>query len=55
MAKQIAVILCSINLDNQKKILNGLLAAAEETGANLYVLTNYIGMRESEESVRNSY
>ncbi len=55
MAKQIAVILCSINLDNQKKILKGLVAAAKETDVNLYIFTNYIGMQESEESVLNSY
>ena len=55
MAKQIAVILCSINLDNQKKILKGLMAAAKETDSNLYVFTNYVGMRESEESVLSSY
>lgn len=55
MAKQIAVILCSINLDNQKKILKGLMAAAQETGANLYIFTNYVGIRESEESVLSSY
>ena len=47
LAKQIAVILCSINLDNQKKILKGLMAAAKETDSNLYVFTNYVGMRES--------
>lgn len=55
MAKQIAVVLCSINLDNQKKILQGLSAAAKETDANLYIFTNYVGMRESEESVLSSY
>lgn len=55
MARQIAVILCSINLDNQKKILKGLMAAAEETDTNLYIFTNYVGMRESEESVLSSY
>lgn len=55
MKKQIAVILGSINLDNQKKILKDLLAAAKETDANLYVFTNYVGMQESEESFLNSY
>lgn len=55
MGKQIAVILCSINLDNQKKILQGLMAAARETDTNLYVFTNYVSMRESEESFLSSY
>ena len=55
MRKQIAVILGSINLDNQKKILQGLADAAKETGVNLYVFTNYVGMQESTESFLNSY
>ena len=55
MKKQIAVILGSINLDNQKKILHGLIDAAKETDVNLYVFTNYVGLHESEESFLNSY
>lgn len=55
MAKQIAVILGSINHDNSKKLLTGLMAAAKETDTNLYIFTNYIGARESEASVLNSY
>lgn len=55
MTKQIAVILSSINLDNQKKILEGLSAAAEDKKVNLYVFTNYIGIREAEESLVGSY
>ena len=49
--KQIAVILGAINLANQKKILKGMSAAVEETGDNLYVFTNYVGTRETAESV----
>ena len=55
LKKQIAVIMGSVNLDNQKKILDGLTAAAKETDANLYVFTNYVGMNEGEESFLNSY
>lgn len=55
MAKQIAVIMCSLNADNQKKILQGLTDAAKETDSNLYVFTNYVGMQESMESVMNAY
>ena len=55
MKKQIAVILGSINLDNQKKILKGLISAAKETDANLYIFTNYVGMNEGQESFLNSY
>lgn len=55
MVKQIAVILGSINLDNQKKILEGLSAAASDKNVNLYVFTNYVGIRESVDSIIGSY
>ena len=51
MVKQIAVILGAINLDNQKKILQGMENAAKEFDCNLFVFTNYVGTRETEESV----
>jgi len=49
--KQIAVVLGAINLDSQKKILAGMSDAAKEKDCNLYVFTNYVGTRETEESV----
>ena len=52
--KQIAVVLGAINLDNQKKLLIGMENAAKEFGANLFVFTNYVGTRETEESVMAS-
>lgn len=55
MGKQIAVILGSVNLDNQKKILEGLTAGASDKNVNLYVFTNYVGIRESVESILGSY
>ena len=49
--KQIAVVLGAINLANQKKILDGMIVAAKETDSNLYVFTNYVGTRETQEHV----
>ena len=49
--KQIAVILGATNLDNQKRLLDGMEMAAKEIGCNLFVFTNYVGTRETEESV----
>lgn len=49
--KQIAVVLGAINLANQKKLLEGMIAAAKETGCNLYVFTNYVGSRETQENI----
>ena len=51
MAKQIAVIMGAINLDNQKKILQGMEIGAREFDCNLFVFTNYVGTRETEESI----
>lgn len=49
--KQIAVVLGAINLDNQKKLLQGMSEAAKDKGCNLFVFTNYVGAMETEESV----
>ena len=52
--KQIAVVLGAINLDNQKKLLIGMENAAKELNSNLFVFTNYVGTRETEESIMAS-
>ena len=54
MVKQIAVVLGAINLDNQKKLLEGMELAAKEFDCNLFVFTNYVGTRETEESIMAS-
>ena len=54
MTKQVAVILGAINLDNQKKLLEGMEIAAKEFDCNLFVFTNYVGTRETEESIMAS-
>ena len=54
MVKQIAVVLGAINLDNQKKLLEGMEIAAKEFDCNLFVFTNYVGTRETEESIMAS-
>ena len=51
MVKQIAVIMGAINLDNQKRILEGMEIGAKEFDCNLFVFTNYVGTRETEESI----
>lgn len=49
--KQIAVILGAINLDNQRKLLEGMVSAVKQSDSNLFVFTNYIGNRENLESI----
>ena len=51
MIKQIAVVIGAINLDNQKKLIEGMEIAAREFDCNLFVFTNYVGTRETEESI----
>lgn len=46
MGKQIAVLMCTINMDNQCRILEGMIEAAKETDSNLFIFTNYISYRE---------
>ncbi len=55
MKKQIAVLMCGIALDNQRKLFNGMIEGMEETGCNLYFFTNYINFAEKGESVAGSY
>lgn len=51
MVKQIAVIMGAINLHNQKKLLEGMEMGAKEFDCNLFVFTNYVGTKETEESI----
>lgn len=55
MSRQIAVLMCTINADNQRRMLEGMLEAAKETDSNLYVFTNYVNYREKEENLKGSY
>lgn len=55
MAKQIAVLMCAINQDNQRKIIDGLLKACKETDTNLYFITNYVGYTLKEKDIQTAY
>lgn len=55
MRKQIAVMICAINLDNQRKLLEGMIEAARETDSNLYVFSNYISYQDKIEHVQGAY
>ena len=55
MAKQIAVIMCAINLDNQRKLFEGMIKAAKETDVNLYAFSNYISFRDKMENAQGAY
>lgn len=55
MSRQIAVLMYTINADNQCRMLEGMIEAAKETDSNLYVFTNYINYREKEENLKGAY
>lgn len=55
MSRQIAVLMYTINADNQRRMLEGMLDAAKETDSNLYIFTNYINYREKEENLKGAY
>lgn len=55
MGKQILVMMCAINLDNQRKLLDGMIDAAKETDSNLYVFANYVSYKDKKEHIEGSY
>lgn len=55
MAKQIAVLMCAIKQDNQRKIMEGMIKACKETDCNLYVFTNYVDYSLREEHIQTAY
>lgn len=55
MSRQIAVLMCAVNTDNQRRILEGMIDAAKETDSNLFVFSNYISYKEREENIEGAY
>lgn len=53
--KQIAVLMCAITYDNQRKLFDGMIEAAKETDCNLYDFGNYLGDRESLKTIQGAY
>ncbi len=54
MAKEIAVLMGSINMENQKQIMDGMIDQIKETGDNLYIFSNHAGPRDNKETVQGS-
>lgn len=53
--KDIAVLMGTISMDNQKEILDGMIDAVKETNDNLFVFTNHATRRENKESIQGAY
>lgn len=48
MKKQLAVMMCAISFDNQRKILEGIIAGAKERDCNVFAFTNHVSYGEKE-------
>ena len=48
MKKQIAVMMCAISFDNQRKMLEDIIAGAREKNCDVFVFTNQVGYDEKE-------
>lgn len=48
MKKQIAVMMCAITFDNQRKLLDGIMAYARKKDVNVFVFTNFVTYQEND-------
>lgn len=55
MSKNIAVLMGSINMENQRQILDGMIDAAKETESNVYIFTNHTSRQNNKESTQGAY
>ncbi len=55
MKKQIAVMICAISFDNQRKILEGIMAGAKEQNCDVFVFTNHVSYYEKELSKQGAF
>lgn len=55
MKKQIAVMMCAITFDNQRKLLDGMMSYARKNNINVFVFTNFVTYQENELVKRGAY
>lgn len=55
MKKQIAVMMCAITFDNQRKLLDGIMLYARKNNINVFVFTNFVTYQENELIKRGAY
>lgn len=48
MKKQIAVMMCAVTFDNQRKLLDGIMSYARTNDINIFVFTNFVTYQENE-------
>lgn len=55
LSKNIAVLMGSINMENQRHILDGMIDATKETQCNVYIFTNHSFRQNNKESAQGAY
>ena len=55
MARNIAVLMGLINMENQRQILDGMIDAIKETEDNVYVFTNHSRRQNNKENVQSAF
>lgn len=55
MARNIAVLMGLINMENQKQIMDGMIDAIKETEDSVYIFTNYSSRQNNKESAQGAY
>ena len=55
MGKNIAVLMGSINMENQRQIMDGMIDATKETECNIYIFTNHSFRQNNKESAQGAY
>ena len=55
LSKNIAVLMGSINMENQRHIMDGMIDATKETSSNVYIFTNHSYRQNNKESAQGAY
>ncbi|MBQ6844254.1 MAG: GGDEF domain-containing protein [Agathobacter sp.] len=55
LARNIAVLMGLINMENQKQIMDGMIDAIKETGDNVYIFTNHTNRQNNKENAQGAF
>lgn len=55
LKKRVAVMMCAISFDNQRKILEGIMSYARQVDEDVYVFTNHVNYDENELSKEGAF
>lgn len=55
MSKNIAVLMGLINMENQRRIMDGMIDAIKETGDNVYIFTNHTSREQNKDATQGVF